>query len=86
MTIPRTCQLDLATPPEVALREALRAVEAMPADVRLTHAGQKIVEALDLVGDYVNDQLHAGKVYLWPRETYFCGEDTPNEPTPSDCR
>ena len=58
MTIPRTCRLDLATPPEVALREALRAVEAMPADVRLTHAGQKIVEALDLVGDFVNEQLH----------------------------
>lgn len=58
MSAPRTCRLDLATPPEVALREALRAVEAMPADVRLTHAGQKIVEALDLVGDFVNEQLH----------------------------
>jgi hypothetical protein len=57
MTIPRTCRLDLATPPEVALREALRAVEAMPADARLTHAGQKIVEALDLVGEYVDGQM-----------------------------
>ena len=57
MTTPRKCRLDLATPPEVALREALGAVEAMPADVRLTKAGQKIVEALDLVGDYVDDQM-----------------------------
>jgi len=57
MTIPRKCRIDLATPPEVALRTALEAVEAMPADTRLTNAGQKIVEALDLVGDYVNDQM-----------------------------
>ena len=57
MTIPRTSRIDLATPPEVALREALRAVEAMSADTRLTLAGQKVVEALDLVGDYVNDQM-----------------------------
>jgi len=57
MTTPRKCRLDLATPPEVALREALAAVEALPADTRLTNAGQKIVEAMDLVGDYVNDQM-----------------------------
>jgi hypothetical protein len=57
MTTPRKCRLDLATPPEVALRAALAAVEAMPADVRLTKASQKVVEALDLVGDYVNAQM-----------------------------
>ena len=59
MTIPRKCRIDLATPPEVALRTALEAVEAMPADTRLTNAGQKIVEALDLVGDYVNEQIQS---------------------------
>ncbi len=46
--VPRNCRRDLMTPPEVALREALRAVEAMPADVRLTHASNCISDAAAL--------------------------------------
>jgi len=57
MTIPRKIRLDLATPPEVALRAALAAVEAMPADTRLTAASLKVQEALDLVSTYVNEQM-----------------------------
>lgn len=57
MTIPRKIRLDLATPPEVALRAALAAVEAMPADVRLTHASNCISDALRSVGDYVDEQM-----------------------------
>jgi len=46
MTIPRKIRLDLMTPPEVALRAAMAAVEAMPADTRLTNASVKVGEAL----------------------------------------
>ncbi len=57
MTMPRKIRLDLATPPEVALRAALDAVEAMPADTRLTAAVVKVAEALDLVSSYVDEQM-----------------------------
>lgn len=57
MTTPRKIRLDLATPPEVALRAAMAAVEAMPPDTRLTMAGLKVQEALDLVSAYVDEQM-----------------------------
>ena len=57
MSIPRKIRLDLMTPPEVALRAALAAVEGMPADVRLTQASMKVSEALDLVSAYVDEQM-----------------------------
>ena len=57
MTIPRKIRLDLMTPPEVALRAAMAAVEAMPADTRLTNASVKVGEALALVSDYVDEQM-----------------------------
>lgn len=57
MTILRKIRLDLATPTEVALRAALRAVEAMPADVRLTEACVHVSAALDIVSRYVDEQM-----------------------------
>jgi hypothetical protein len=54
--MPRRLRIDLATPPEVAIRAAMGAVEKMPADVRLTNAGIKLGEALALVNDYVDEQ------------------------------
>jgi len=57
MTMPRSCRLDLATPPEVALRAAHAAIEAMPDDTRLTNAGLKVQEALRLVSAYVDEQM-----------------------------
>lgn len=55
--IPRRIRSDLATPPEVAIRTALAAVEAMPPDVRLTEASVLISKALEWVSDYVNEQM-----------------------------
>ena len=57
MAIPRRIRLDLMTPPEVAIRTAMAAVEKMSADVRLTNAGLKLSEALDLVSAYVDEQV-----------------------------
>lgn len=57
--IPRRIRLDLLTPPEVALRAALAAVEAMPADIRLTKASTMISLALNEVGQYVDEQMRS---------------------------
>lgn len=42
MEVPRRIRLDLNEPAEVAIYEAMQAVEKMPADIRLTHAGIKL--------------------------------------------
>ena len=55
--VPRRIRLDLATPPEIALRAALAAVEAMPADPRLTEASNHVSSALNLVGRYIDEQI-----------------------------
>lgn len=60
--IPRRIRSDLATPTEVAIRAAMRAVENMPADVRLTDAGVLLGEALDKVAAYVDEQIRSTKV------------------------
>lgn len=52
--IPRRIRLDKFVPAETAIREAQRAVEAMPPDVRLTRAGIKLQEGRDLVADFVD--------------------------------
>ncbi|HQR18028.1 MAG TPA: hypothetical protein PK948_06640 [Gemmatimonadales bacterium] len=43
-----------ATPAEAAIRAAMVAVEALPADTRLTDAVVKLQEALDRVADFVD--------------------------------
>lgn len=53
-TIPRRIQIDRLTPAENAIRLANEAVEALPADVRLTGAQILLSEARDLVADYVD--------------------------------
>ena len=52
--IPRRSRLDQNTPAELAIRAAVDAVEALPADVRLTHAVVLLQEARDAVADYVD--------------------------------
>ena len=59
MSIPRKIRLDLATPPEVAIRAAMTAVESMSAHPRLSRAGLLLSQALDLVSDYVDEQMRA---------------------------
>ena len=52
--IPRRARIDLFVPAEKAIFEAIQVVEAMPPDVRLTHAVNKLAEARALVADYVD--------------------------------
>jgi hypothetical protein len=50
----RRHRLDLNEPAELAIYEAMQAVEKMPADIRLTHAGIKLMEARSLVADFID--------------------------------
>lgn len=54
--IPRRVRLDLNTPAELAIYNAMIEVEKMPADVRLTNAVIKLSEAKNLVADFVDEQ------------------------------
>jgi predicted RNase H-like nuclease (RuvC/YqgF family) len=52
--IPRRAYIDKLTPAETAIREAVLAVEAMGADVRLTEAVILLGKARDRVADFVD--------------------------------
>lgn len=52
--IPRRNRMDQWTPAEHAIDAAVQAVEAMPADVRLTDAVTLLYEARQAVADYVD--------------------------------
>lgn len=52
--IPRRARLDLCTPAELAIYAAMQAVEALPADVRLTEAVVLLQTARERVADYVD--------------------------------
>ena len=52
--IPRRCKLGCLTPAELAIREAIIAVEELPADVRLTNAVVLLQKAFTAVADYVD--------------------------------
>ena len=53
---PRRNRLDLNTPPEVAIRAAVRAVEAAGCHTLLTEAVVLLGQALDKVADYVEQE------------------------------
>ena len=72
--IPRKIRLDLATPPEVAIRAAMTAVEAMSADVRLTNAGHALGKALELVSDYVDEQMGTVSMDPGPPKVCICDD------------
>lgn len=55
--IPRRIRIDLMTPAELACREAVVAIERLPADTRLTKAQMLISEAQALVADFVDTEL-----------------------------
>ena len=55
----RQARIDLSTPIEQKLRAALRAIEEGPADERMTRASILVSEALENVGDYIDEQLRA---------------------------
>jgi hypothetical protein len=52
--IPRRAYLDKMVPAELKIRDAMLAVEAMPADVRLTDAVVLLEQASTKVSDYVD--------------------------------
>lgn len=51
--IPRRSRIDLLTPAERAIYDAVQAVESLPADVRLTDAVNLLQEAREKVADFV---------------------------------
>jgi hypothetical protein len=62
--IPRRCRFDLSTPAELAIRAAVDAVEALPADVRLTTAVILLGQAREAVADFVDGvSLHTTEWY-----------------------
>lgn len=54
LEVPRRCRIDRMMPAELAITEAMRAVEAMPADPCLTDAIVLLGKARDRVADFVD--------------------------------
>ena len=52
--LPRRIRMDLWTPAERAIYDAVQAVEAMPADVQLTDAVNLLTQAQRKVADFVD--------------------------------
>jgi len=57
ITWPRRNRIDLLTPAEKAIYDAVQEVEKAGADVRLTESVILLSKARDLVADYVDEQL-----------------------------
>ena len=59
--VPRRMRIDLLTPVEKAIYDAMQEVEKLPADIRLTDAVNLLSQAKDKVSDYVDtpcEQMH----------------------------
>lgn len=54
--IPRRSRLDLNTPAEKAIYDAMQEVEKLPADVKLTEVVTLLAKAKDLVSDFVDEK------------------------------
>ena len=52
----RRSRLDLNTPAEKAIYDAMQEVEKLPADVKLTEAVTLLAKAKDLVSDFVDEK------------------------------
>lgn len=55
----RSARVELLVPAEKAIRDAVVAVEAMPADERISSAVGFLLQARDAVARYVNEQVSA---------------------------
>lgn len=71
MEFPRRINIDKMTPAEKAIHDATQAVEAMPADERLTRAVVLLQSAREYVADFVDG------VPLNDQDYTAWGEDTP---------
>lgn len=54
---PRRSRLDLCTPAEKAIYDAMQEVEKIGADVRLTEAVILLSQAKNKVADYIDEQI-----------------------------
>lgn len=54
---PRRNRVDLQTPVEQTIRNAVDAVEKLPADTRLTEAVILLDQAREKVADYIDEQI-----------------------------
>lgn len=52
--LPRRMRLDLNKPAELAIYNAMKEIEKLPADTRLTDAIIKLQDAKNLVSDYID--------------------------------
>ena len=79
-TIPRRARLDLNTPAELSITEAINEVEKVGAAPKLTMAIIKLLEAKDLLSDYVDEnikEIHAPTIGDWLRANgYYKKEDS----------
>ena len=55
---PRRNQVDKMTPAELAIYNAIRAVDQSGADPKLTDAIRKLQEAFELVADFTDSQIN----------------------------
>jgi hypothetical protein len=69
---PRRCRMDRMVPAELAITQAMGAVEAMAADVRLTDAGVLLGQARNRVADFV-DGVPAATVSIWTFTEHVAG-------------
>lgn len=53
----RRNRLDLNTPAEIAIHDAMQEVEKVGADIRLTEAIMHLAKAKDLLGDYIDETI-----------------------------
>lgn len=60
--IPRRSRLDLNTPAERAIFDAMQEVEKAGCDVKLTDAVNFLDKARNLVADYVDEQINSQKI------------------------
>jgi hypothetical protein len=61
-TFPRRVRLDLLTPVEKQISDAVYSVEKMESDTRLTEASLLMQKAQNLVSDYIDEQLTKVKI------------------------
>lgn len=74
--IPRRNRIDKFTPAERAIYDAVQAVEAMAADVRLTDAVILLQAARDSVADYIDN--------IWPSRRYVSALPASASPHPEN--
>ena len=66
MDFPRRNRIDLNTKAELAVSNAIKEVEEVGADVSLTNAVIKLMEAKTLLSNYIDLQISRSKLHIDP--------------------